>query len=461
MNQLRLLEHRGIRGLFHVPSGRFFELTGDLYNRMDSYINNDKAYDTKVNEALEFLNKLPQMEKPKFSEEGKLKRLSLLSSQSCNLKCNYCFANHGNYTEKQDSYMSMDVYKKSLEYLLSKYTNGITLIQFFGGEPLLSFNEIKEFVPYCIEIMEQRGLPIPSFSIVTNGTIFTDEIIDFLNQYNISVTISLDGPKEINDSSRISEAGWSVFDKVSQNMKYLSSKRKFPLIVEVTLNKQHVTAYKPGIGRRWMEEIHNMGFDGGIVGVAETNGDSLSLSSEDEWKYKEMYRELVDYFFDRLKSDKPFCCFDVLGVIRILMKKAALVMPCGAGSTNLTVTAKGDILPCYLLYGFDEFKMGNVFEMNSSAFNRVNKVFKDVENQKPEECRECWLVSYCSLWCRGFGYTSSSNLSAISKSRCWTAEAMFEGVMTNLMRIKKEPEEYKSFCQNVIKLSKNYMAAVK
>lgn len=444
--------------LFHAPSSQFFEVTRDLYNRMEQYFDGSAALDTKAQEVMDYLAGLPVLGKSEPRTGQRLVRLAFLSTQSCNLRCRYCFANHGYYTETEYMRMPIEVYKDTMRYMLDKYPAGIKLIQFFGGEPLLGFNEIKQFVPYCLELFKSKNLALPSFGVVTNGTVFTDEMAEFFNEYDIPVTISLDGTKEINDMARISPTGWSVYDKIKENLDWLNLKRTFPLLVEITLNKQHVLAYKPGIAAQWLNEIYDLGFDGGVIGVAESTDGLLELTEEYEEDYKRMYREMGDYWFDNLYGDRSFCNFDIMRMIKTLTMKEARGLPCGAGLDNLTVTAKGDILPCYLLYGHDEFLMGNVAE-DDQSFDKVRDVFAEGERYKPKECRQCWVRHLCTIWCRGFGYTMRQDISTISPPRCWTAEALIEGVMLNLARIKRDPERYKNFKERVMAFNDKYKGA--
>lgn len=456
MKDLHLIGEEKLNIVYHVPSSQFFEVTDNIYNRIKNMKeeNEDNPESKKIKA---FFDGQPHMKEEEIRQSKRLTKVSFLSTQKCNLRCKYCFANYGHYTENEDSVMSIETYKNTLNYLLEKYPSGIYLIQFFGGEPLIGFNEIKEFIPYCLEEMKKRGLKKPSFGIVTNGTIFTEEMILLFNEYNVSITISLDGPnKELNDVTRISAGGWSVIEKIKENMEWINKKRKFPLFAEITMNKQHLLRYEPGKASRWMEEIQGMGFDGGVFGVVESEDGLLELLDEDKEKYQMMYREIVDYWFSQMTGEDGFCNFDILRAINNISSGTLVALPCGAGLNTLTVTASGDILPCYVFYGVHGFEMGNVINQNEELYNSVRDIFVDVDKHRPEECRSCWLGNVCGIWCRGFSYKTHGSMSSVSKPRCWTAEALTEGVLVNLLKLKKQPERYKEFVRYANRATKLY-----
>lgn len=457
-NNIHLIQNNDINVLYHIPSLQFFEISNDTYNRIEKSIQNKKPVDGRIQEIFDYLE---QQEPAKERADGRdeevrrLRKVVLLATQCCNLACRYCFASQGTYGEKEETKMSLETYKQALNYLLDKYPEGIQQIEFFGGEPLLGFRQIKEFLPYCIEEMKNRGIEKPVFGFITNGTVFTEEMIDFFNGYNIPITISVDGPGILNDTGRVSREGWSVYGKIVENLKWINPRRSFPLFFEVTLNKQHVLSYKPGMAREWMKELLSLGFDSGVVGVAEVDLPELRLTREDEDKYVMMYRETIDFWFEKIMSDKTFCTFDIFRALEsLVMKKPRSV--CGIGHKSLTINAKGDILPCYLFHGDENFRMGNVFDRNEKLFKSVESKMESYRDYYPEECNRCWTRNTCSVWCRGFSNSKYNNLSGICDSRCWTMKTMLEGVMVNLARLQRQPEKYKVFNRRVKEFNKRF-----
>lgn len=123
--------------------------------------------------------------------------ITFMSARTCNLKCRYCYAGEGEYggVESKPKLLTANMYMKAVNMVLDEYPEGIKSISFFGGEPLLNFNEIKIFVPAILKELDKREIDYPSLSIITNLVLVTDEMVDFLNKYNIRVAISLDGGK--------------------------------------------------------------------------------------------------------------------------------------------------------------------------------------------------------------------------------------------------------------------------
>ena len=454
-NQFHLVQDEDVNVIFHIPSSNFFRVNMETFNRVKDYIDGNCENDTEVEEKLSSLSSVKPVTKMRPIKLKELDRVSFLSAETCNIACKYCFANQGSYTSKNEKKMPLEIYKKSIEWLLKIYPEGIRMIHFFGGEPMLGFEEIKSFVPYCKELFKERSLKEPIFAVVTNGTLITKEMVDFFNTYNIQVTISIDGPKEINDKIRVSRAGWSVFDKIRDSINYLNSERKFPLRAEITLNKQHILQYTPGSVEKWLEEISSFGFDAAIIGIAESENELCEITEKDEDVLKAIEREAIEFFFNRLCKGEDFFCPEIIGTTRGIARQKSSV-PCSAGYNGVSITVDGDVLPCYQFHGVEEFNMGSVFKDDTEAFGRVSDFFINYEEYKPEECKECWARNLCTVWCKGFSFSKYGDVSNICNSRCWLSKAEIEGVLLNLAKIESKPNEYKKMKNKMFEICDKY-----
>lgn len=155
----------------------------------------------------------------------KLRKITLQVTQGCNLRCKYCIYSENssaNQRPHSNKRMEWETAKRGIDFLWehsvdSPYVN----IGFYGGEPLLEFPLIRKSVSYAKKLFDGKKI---TFSMTSNGTLLTDEIIDFLVQEDISLLISLDGPKEIHDRSRIFANGAGSFDIVMQNIEKVKAK---------------------------------------------------------------------------------------------------------------------------------------------------------------------------------------------------------------------------------------------
>jgi uncharacterized protein len=387
--------------------------------------------------------------------DERLKKLTLVVTSNCNLKCKYCFADYVHKSSHKT--MSANTFKNAIDFILRNYPKGCSNITIFGGEPLLAFNVIKEGIEYYDKKCDELSLIKGKISIVTNGTIINHEIIDFLNSYdNISVTFSLDGSREINDFARIDKKSKGVYGKVSNNIKANKDKFKFITNIEVTLNKEHVKNYKKGEAKKWIKELLDLGVNGITVGVVESKNEELGLQIEDEYIYKQMYSEIVDYLFEEILNGRVFISSDIIEGIKALVSKKIIPISCTAAINNLTIGAEGDILPCYTFYGEKECIMGNVIDDISEKYYSIQNKFKNDYYEKPEDCRSCWIRNICNVWCRGLNNASNKNPLTILKPRCWTGQILYERIILNLAKLSSDKRKYEIFKENLRVISTTY-----
>lgn len=191
-------------------------------------------------------DRIEQIEHPmsKFIESyltSKLQSICLQVTQNCNLRCQYCVYSGGyNNREHSNKVMDIETAKKSVDFLIKNSSESDTVcIGFYGGEPLLNFELIEETVHYAIENYPGKDY---YFALTTNGTVFSEKILDFLEKYNFAVTISLDGNKETHDANRkYANSNKGSFDEVLKNIhiikekyKKISSKIMFSVVLSVS-----------------------------------------------------------------------------------------------------------------------------------------------------------------------------------------------------------------------------------
>jgi uncharacterized protein len=131
-------------------------------------------------------------------------------SQTCNLRCSYCYGDKGKFGS-EGACMTKEVAEKAIRFLVEKskiINSQYFLITFFGGEPLLNFELIKFVIEFNKTEYPDKEF---TYTFTTNGTLFTHEIIDYIKSNNVSILISIDGDKKIHDSSRVFEDGKGSF----------------------------------------------------------------------------------------------------------------------------------------------------------------------------------------------------------------------------------------------------------
>lgn len=229
MNKQDYIYYKNKKGIviYHVPSKRRIILDEKYTERVIDYLDKNK-------EDMEFYEFLVNT----FDEEKKNKdnivNIELMTANTCNLSCKYCYANGGTYG-KNRSIMQENTVIDILNYV-SKISNNIKIVNFFGGEPFLGY---KAIIKTC-EWFEKNYDELPIFKVVTNFTYLPDELLDAIIKYKIIITVSLDGPKEINDKQRVfSYQHLSVYDAVTQNLCRLEKRNYKIQAIECTYTEQH------------------------------------------------------------------------------------------------------------------------------------------------------------------------------------------------------------------------------
>jgi uncharacterized protein len=385
-----------------------------------------------------------------------LSKLALLVSQSCNLSCRYCYADGGNYGLKKDL-MPFEVAKAALLTLPKKIKGRINAIQFFGGEPLLNYRLIKKVCKFVT--VENIGKNI-NYILVTNGTIVNKEIIDLLNSNPFSVVVSLDGKKDINDINRVSLKGFSVHDKVIKTLSLLNKNRNFKLSIECTITPEHI---KQGIGfGDIIDYFGNQGIDGAyLIPVCAPVGNQFEFSPQDYEQLIVEYKKTIDHSINNYLSKNKSISNDYFKelISPFIVKYRATPFLCTAGTSSLTITAQGDIYPCYMLTGIEDLYMGNILDPNfpdSNYYEVMERLMKNtIKNCKP--CNTCWARTICRS-CYGRMHITNDTISRAHSQTCAVSKTLFDYVIFKLSELMLDPVKFnslKSIENNIQKHSAN------
>lgn len=323
--------------------------------------------------------------------------LTLNVANTCNLRCSYCYANGGNY-HAQDMQMSPDIAVSAVSKFAAHF-GALKRIKFFGGEPFLNLEAIRAACETCVRLTEKGVLKqLPNFTTVTNGTIMTQELINLINLYDIGVTVSYDGSPVMQDTLRPYISGCGSSETVLENMKHLqmATDHKQPSSVEVTYTQLHV---QKGVS---VEQCYDtvrrlLGLDDiKITPVSCVAADIHHLQQIDSFHAAITmgYRKSP---INRRIVEKAYRLYQV-----IISRKRSDRIFCGAGIDRFSVSADGNIYPCYLFTNDEAFCMGNVMEDSFSLldYESVRSSLMQYNRLLYNECRDCWGSSFC-FGCRG------------------------------------------------------------
>ena len=246
--RIHFIEEDNKKVMFFPDSLRFYKINDISKEIVESIIEGKSESEIleKFNIDLDTYNKFKNLlykeeilEEVTAKREHELYKLVLNITNKCNLACKYCYANGGNYCSSE-GIMKVETAKATLDTFLKRYRN-IRVIQFFGGEPTFNLDVIEFVCKYFKEKFEKKEIDyIPTYGTVTNGTNISDRFIELINDNKIQVTVSFDGPEQVNDKMRIFKSGKGTTSTILNNIKKLQSKTNEPQGIEVTYNRAHV-----------------------------------------------------------------------------------------------------------------------------------------------------------------------------------------------------------------------------
>ena len=347
----------------------------------------------------------------KQKTSGVVKALCLHIAHTCNLNCEYCFASQGKY-QGERAVMSFEVGKRAFDWLIENSGSRRNLeVDFFGGEPLMNFEVVKQLVAYARSIEKQHNKNF-RFTLTTNGLLIDDDVIEFANKEMSNVVLSLDGRKEVHDRYRVDYNGNGSFDKIVP---------KFQKLVKARDNKNYYmrgtfTHQNPDFLKD-IEVMLDLGFtELSMEPVVCSAGDPAELTPEDMTVVMEQYEKLAELMLKRDKEGKPFTFYhymiDLTGGPCIYKR----ISGCGSGTEYMAVTPWGDLYPCHQFVGDEAFKLGDIWQGVTNI--ETQNSFAECNVYARKECRDCWARLYCSGGCAANAYHATGKVTGIYKSGC-------------------------------------------
>lgn len=326
-----------------------------------------------------------------------VKALCLHIAHDCNLKCRYCFADEGEYHGKREL-MSFEVGKAALDFLIANSGNRKNLeVDFFGGEPTLNFQVVKDLVAYGREQEKLHDKKF-RFTLTTNGVLLNDEIMEFANQEMGNVVLSIDGRKEVNDYMRPARGGQGSYDTIVPKFrKFADSRRQNNYYVRGTFTHHNLDFSKDVL------HLADLGFQQiSVEPVVAQETDDYAIREGDLPQLFEEYDALAAEMVKRHGTKQDFNFFHFMIDLEGGPCVAKRLSGCGSGTEYLAVTPTGDLYPCHQFVGNEKFLMGNVYE--GVKRTDIRDEFKGCNVYAKEKCRECFARFYCSGGCAANSY---------------------------------------------------------
>jgi len=374
-----------------------------------------KYEEEKITEAIEEINSLKKDELL-FSEDiyeshislwnkkPIIKALCLHIAHDCNLRCKYCFASTGDFGTGR-TLMDAETGKRAIDFVIKGSGNRKHLeVDFFGGEPMMNFEVVKEILEYAKEKAKDAG-KVFKFTITTNALLLNDDNIAYINENMQNVVLSIDGREATNDKMRCRVDGSGSYKSI------------LPKILKVAESRNQENYYVRGTYTR-----NNLDFSEDVLHLADLGFKQISVEpvvaakdsgydirEEDLEKLYDEYEKLSVEYQKRWNTDRWFNFFHFMVDLSQGPCVAKRLGGCGAGAEYVAVTPEGDIYPCHQFVGMEEFRLGNVH--NEGEFNKdIQDTFKNTNVYTREDCKNCWAKFYCSGGCRANAYQFNHDL---------------------------------------------------
>ncbi|MCI6013082.1 MAG: thioether cross-link-forming SCIFF peptide maturase [Firmicutes bacterium] len=340
-----------------------------------------------------------------------IKALCLHVAHSCNLNCQYCFASQGKYHGER-ALMSFEVAKQAMDFLVANSGDHVNLeVDFFGGEPLMNFEVVKQTVAYARSIEKEAGKNF-RFTLTTNGMDVNDEVIEFANRECHNVVMSIDGRKEVHDHLRKDYQGNGSYDRIVPKFQEFAKRRggkDYYVRGTFTHNNTDFT--------NDIFHLADLGFTQlSMEPVVCSPEDPYALTKEDLPVLFEQYEILAKEMLRRKKEGRPITFYHYMIDLTHGPCIHKRIAGCGSGTEYFAVTPWGDLYPCHQFVGDEAYRMGNVWDGVTNL--QIQEKFRQCNVYARKECDDCWARLFCSGGCAANAYHAAGDIRGVYDYGC-------------------------------------------
>lgn len=347
--------------------------------------------------------------RPRLTRRLGIRHLELMVTHACNMRCRYCYGSddRAGWQDATHLYgasqagMSWDTARQGVDFLFEASGSQKDLsVIFFGGEPLLEFDLIRQVVAYVRDKERATGKRV-SFSVSTNGMGLSQEVVDFLVRENIACQVSIDGPQAMHDHNRVLASGKGSYDRVMQGVQRLIDRRPGRVPARVTVTGGQVDL--PAVA----DHLLNLGF--GSIHVEPVIGASgMALADADLGRFESQTEQLAEYLVNRVKEGRIFNFSNLVRHVRqIRVIDQRLAHYCGAARTYLALGQDGAFYPCHRFVGMADYRMG---DLATGFDDTLQKRILHLTVDNRPGCSECWARYLCGGGCWKHGVDVNGDL---------------------------------------------------
>jgi len=399
---IHTFKHDGTGFVLDVETGSVHVLDDDAFEavtRLEKIENDGGDIDEALSEGGPLLEEIAELKDAGLlfseAEDGQplpqnvVKAMCLHLAHDCNLRCDYCFAKGGAFAGRREL-MSAETAKAAIDFLVGVSGTRRNLeIDFFGGEPLLNFEVLKETVSYARSIEAAHGKNF-RFTVTTNAYRITDEMREYLDKEMNNIVVSIDGRPHVHDAVRKTAGGGGSYERVAKNAKTLLLNREGEYYVRGTFTADNLDFAEDVL------HVADMGFWGLSIEPVVTSGLS-AIKEEHLPAIFDEYDRLAAEYTRRRKNGNGFTFFHFMVDLGAGPCRLKRIRGCGAGTEYIAIAPSGDIYPCHQFVGQSAYKLGSVYETGLNT--AIARQFEDCNIDNMEDCKKCWAKYYCSGGC--------------------------------------------------------------
>lgn len=444
LEEFHLIKTNGAKNIaYHYPSSNILEINDLVYNIIEqlqadmSIEELTEKHSISSDTIKDLLSKLSALQPLSHTQEcmetdksKTIDRITIHVSNDCNLRCSYCYAMGGAYAQKRK--LMTNKTAADIVSFFTKRFDAIGHVVFFGGEPLLNVPVIATICKNFTRAAEEGKLKQnPTFGIITNGTILNSEIIDLIKKHISIVTVSVDGPKEVNDKNRHFPDGAGSFDKIHEFIKTVQSETSVELMYEATISSNHV---EMDITEAMVEKYLRKEF--------ALNGTIVPDMYEPQLYSKEILDEsIIGNEIGQIYLSESF-----INLLSGLVQNNTREM-CMVGKKIIAVSVDGEFYPCHINSGKSHLCLGsiygeNIFDDPKIYYDRFPFLSKLTKTEEP--CTSCWGQRLCGGCAQRWFYNTEKDIfnNYPNPNLCKQTLVSIENIIQQVVQIKKDPQKW-------------------
>ena len=340
-------------------------------------------------------------------------KYTLLVTQECNLNCHYC------YIGKKPVSMPLSVASRIIDFIFQRTPKDESIhIGFFGGEPLLVF-ELIQSITDRIEKHPGYDKERVDLAIVTNGTIFSEEIAGFVNDHDISFGISCDGPSDVHDISRCYPDGRGSSHIVAHTIARASTTLN-NVMVNAVYNPQTLSALPQTVGYLCALGVRQIHLNPDI---------KASWSPQDMALLPKVYRAVADCSIKSYQHHNPIFISFIDSKIAVILRGGYHAQErCQMGRAEMSFTPDGGIYPCERLVG-DGTEAGRIGDIDHGVMPEKMACRRAPTVEGGSPCADCSLQRYCMHWCGCTNFFATGFYNRVNSFICASEKAAIHAAM--------------------------------